>query len=407
MSRYSSEAEESVIGACLASRDATARAVSELDPGDFFTPALSRAFEAIVTLHNEGAAVDVVTVADQSRVLDPKNPLGRSDLLSLLANTPAVSSTGRYVQIIRREAAARREQVALALALESLAKGADPSEMADSLAEKFAGLDRAGKVPDRYWSNIDTYLDMEHRDVGSPLIPGVLYKRTRVVLIARAKVGKSVLARTLAYAASQGLHPFRFTPMEPVRTLILDAENDDDELVPAGLRLRNAVSRRLGVAWDPTRLALFSAPYGLNVLSRRDRSELEEVLEDFHPQLIVGGPVYKLIPDDEGGDRDLQTGKLQGYLDRLRRRYGCALVLEHHTPTGDDTRAKGGQRWEAWPEMTVRLTSRDGELSVGYPHPPRGQFDWPRGFTRGKSWEVPWVASFASRPPVSLSEETF
>ena len=150
-----------------------------------------------------------------------------------------------------------------------------------------------------------------------------------------------------AYAVSQGIHPFRLTSFAPVRVLIVDAENDDDELVPAGRRLREVLVRelaRVGREWESSNLAMFSAPYGLNILSRRDRGELEAVLERTRPQVIIGGPIYKMIPENERGDRDLQAGHLQNYLDGLRRRYTCALVLEHHTPTADDTRAKGGQR---------------------------------------------------------------
>ena len=59
------DAEESVLGALLLSRDAM-NAVSELNvmPGDFYRPAHRHIFDAIRSLYSSGAPVDVVTVAD-------------------------------------------------------------------------------------------------------------------------------------------------------------------------------------------------------------------------------------------------------------------------------------------------------------------------------------------------------
>jgi hypothetical protein len=93
-----------------------------------------------------------------------------------------------------------------------------------------------GRPPERFWTSIDEYLDMEHEEVGIPLVPGLLYRRTRVVLVSHAKVGKSVVSRQFAFCVSQGLHPFRLTPTMPLRVLTIDCENDDDELVISGRR---------------------------------------------------------------------------------------------------------------------------------------------------------------------------
>ena len=60
------EAEESVLGALLLSREAIGT-VSEmgLAPGDFYKPAHRHIFDAIRSLYSSGAPADTVTVADE------------------------------------------------------------------------------------------------------------------------------------------------------------------------------------------------------------------------------------------------------------------------------------------------------------------------------------------------------
>src|SRR5262245_25563815 len=62
------EAEESVLGALLLSRDAIGT-VSEmaLQPGDFYKPAHRHIFDAVRSLYSAGAPADTVTVADELR----------------------------------------------------------------------------------------------------------------------------------------------------------------------------------------------------------------------------------------------------------------------------------------------------------------------------------------------------
>ena len=148
----------------------------------------------------------------------------------------------------------------------------------------------------------------------------------------------------------------------------------------------------------------------MNVMSRHDKSQLEEVLEAFRPQLIIGGPLYKMM-DEVDSNLDRDTAKMQSFLNGIRRRWGCAMILEHHAPTGGkegrEIRSKGGQRWDAWTNCTVALRAKEGVVSVGYPHPPRGKFQWPRTFKRGTANDLPWIASYAATrddPPPSDSD---
>src|SRR6185437_13704774 len=61
------EAEESVLGAMLLSRDAIAAALERCSASDFYRPSHAQIFDAITDLYGRGEPVDVVTVAEHLR----------------------------------------------------------------------------------------------------------------------------------------------------------------------------------------------------------------------------------------------------------------------------------------------------------------------------------------------------
>ena len=103
------EAEESLLGAMLLSRDAIASAVEACSADDFYKPAHGHIFEAITSLYGQGEPADPVTVADELRRADLLEAIGGVAILSSLqANTPATSNAGRYARIVEEHALLRR-----------------------------------------------------------------------------------------------------------------------------------------------------------------------------------------------------------------------------------------------------------------------------------------------------------
>ena len=104
------EAEESLLGAMLLSKDAIAVA-SELGVrgADFYKPAHGHIFDAITALSATGEPADPVTVADvlhRSGLLEAAG--GPATLVSLQARTPATTSAGRYARIVSDTALLRQ-----------------------------------------------------------------------------------------------------------------------------------------------------------------------------------------------------------------------------------------------------------------------------------------------------------
>jgi replicative DNA helicase len=104
------EAEESLLGAMLLSRDAIVAAVeAQLGQDDFYKPAHGHVFEAITALYSQGEPADPVTVAEELRRAGLLEGIGGpATLISLQARTPAIGNATRYARIVEEYALLRR-----------------------------------------------------------------------------------------------------------------------------------------------------------------------------------------------------------------------------------------------------------------------------------------------------------
>src|SRR5687767_7093737 len=104
------DAEESLLGAMLLSRDAIVSATEVgLGADEFYKPAHGHVYDAITSLYGAGEPADPVTVAEELRRAGLLDAIGGPALLlSLQAGTPATSNAGRYARIINEHALLRR-----------------------------------------------------------------------------------------------------------------------------------------------------------------------------------------------------------------------------------------------------------------------------------------------------------
>jgi replicative DNA helicase len=103
------EAEESLLGAMLLSRDAIADAIERVNAEDFYKPAHAEIFRAITSLYAQGEPADPVTVAEELRRSAPEAVAQDPSLLvSLQVNTPSAASAAYYARIVEEHALLRR-----------------------------------------------------------------------------------------------------------------------------------------------------------------------------------------------------------------------------------------------------------------------------------------------------------
>ncbi|HMK62848.1 MAG TPA: DnaB-like helicase N-terminal domain-containing protein, partial [Acidimicrobiales bacterium] len=102
------DAEESLLGAMLLSRDAIAAALESCKSDDFYKPAHAHIFAAITALYTRGEPADPVTVTDELRRAGVLEAVGDpSVLISLQVNTPATANAPHYARIVEEHALLR------------------------------------------------------------------------------------------------------------------------------------------------------------------------------------------------------------------------------------------------------------------------------------------------------------
>jgi len=200
------------------------------------------------------------------------------------------------------------------------------------------------------------------------VIPGMLERQDRVIVVAAEGVGKTLLARQVAIASAYGVHPFTYEAMPAISTLTVDLENPERIIRRLSTRIVNT-SERLGRGRPPAPAHLLIRPAGMDLLSGRDRLVLEETLERTEPALVCFGPLYKSFIDTGVRTSEALAVELAKYLDYLRTTYNFALWIEHHAPLGGsggrELRPFGSAVWSRWPEFGWTL---EPDLVATEPH---------------------------------------
>lgn len=322
-------------------------------------------------------------------------------LVALTGNYPVVGEQAEHYATAVMEARKHHDLVALA---------AKVSQIATSdrvLGEKVELIDAAwveamaeahiepGWRPIDGLSTVTAFIeatDTTHEWV----LPGMLERQERFMLIAPEKAGKTVLTRQVALLLAAGRHPFNHDMDVPVmRTLIVDLEN------PAAVARRDFRRQiaQMDDLWqtENENAYVLHKPAGMHLGDGTDRAILRSAVDRLDIDLLCISPIYKAY---DGLDRswEEQAYGVQKPLDRLREEFNCALWLEHHAPWGEynrrEYRALGSSRWARWLDYQVSLVPQG--------QPPHNELQWravrrderkmaPRAIRRGGYGQPSWL----------------
>lgn len=203
-----------------------------------------------------------------------------------------------------------------------------------------------------------SFIDEEVDDSYDWVIPGMLERMDRVIVVAAEGVGKTMLARQVAIASAAGVHPFTYEKMPPIRTLTIDLENPERIIRRMSTSMVGA-ARRLSGGRGPLDAHILIKPAGVDLLSAHDRVLIEETIEKTKPDLVCLGPLYKSFTDPGTKTSEAVAVEVAKYLDYLRTTYNFALWMEHHAPLGSSSgrelRPFGSAVWSRWPEFGLTL----------------------------------------------------
>jgi replicative DNA helicase len=214
------EAEESVLGSMLLSKDAIAEVLELLREDDFYRPAHRTVFRSILELYGHGDAVDAVTVQEELRRNGALADIGGAPFLhTLVASVPTAANAGYYARIVK-EAGVLRRLIDVGTQIVQLGfETPQDTERAVDIAESLVYQVAQGRVTEDYHSLRDVLtgtleaierLHEDHREItGVPTgfpdldrLTSGLQPSNLIIVAARPAVGKSTMGLDIARHAA-------------------------------------------------------------------------------------------------------------------------------------------------------------------------------------------------------------
>ena len=390
------DAERAVIGAALLNADSVRFALEHVTPADFQDVILGRAFSLIVGLRGAGLPIDPISVhnAAKERISTDRayKAIDGVYLHGLQAATPTASNVRYYATIVAEHAQRRRLAAFGSRCIQLSGPTENLTEVMSQVRDLWDGV--RGSVASPLESKTLREV-LDGSDEYDWLIPDLLERKDRLILTGGEGAGKSTFVRQLAILAAAGLNPVNFKPIDPVKVLVVDTENSEQQWRRKARPLAEKAAR-LG-SLDPRDALELSCTSRMDITTDKDLGAVHRLIDEHKPGILVIGPLYRLTPRAINNDDD--AAPLITALDSLRDR-NVALIMEAHaghseaSPGHRNLRPRGSAALMGWPEFgfgiakdTTDLTERRYTL-VRW----RGERDeraWPQHLRRGGDW--PWT----------------
>jgi replicative DNA helicase len=382
-----SDVEKAVIGSVLLDSNVLTLLDGLLTSHDFADGQFGLLWDGIQAMRSKREPVDVLTVGAALAGWGVKT-VSPADLHTFVSNVPHAMSARQYARAVREDAMRRNVRQVAASMLATV--DADPGLTLSNGVNALRDLQGAHELKKFSVTTLADILSTE--DSYDWVVPGLLEKRDRLLITGGEGSGKSTLVRQIAILSAAGLHPFNFTPTKPVNVLVVDAENSESQW----RRASRGVARlaRLHGSHDPGDIRISCTPR-MDLTRDADLGQVHRLLDDAMPDIVVIGPLYRLVP--RAITNDDEASPLLAALDTLRDR-GCALLIEAHaghalTSAGvRDLRPRGSAALMGWPEfgLGLRLPKPGSEVfELSRWRGDRDRRDFPNGLMKGGDW--PWT----------------
>jgi replicative DNA helicase len=253
---HSLEAEVSVLGSCLISKDAVVTALDLLKPDDFYRNAHRVVFEAVHALATANEPVDAVTVTEWlARHTRLEEVGGAAALYDLTDQVPTAANAAYYARIVRDRALLRRlidagarvtqlgyeptddalqtvdRAESIVYELAQTGNNGDFTPLNELLTESFERLELLSKERSEVTGLATGFDDLDRLTAG-------LQRQNLVIIAARPSMGKSGLALGIAeYVAIDTRKPVLLFSLEMSRTELVNRMLSSQARVDSG-RLR-------------------------------------------------------------------------------------------------------------------------------------------------------------------------
>ena len=358
---HSTEAEKSVLGSALLSRDALMDVMETVRSGDFYDSNHREIFEAMRELYRRSAPVDALTVSEE---LKKRNSLemvgGRAYIASLSSGTPTTSNAAEYAKIVAEKAAIRRLiDTADDIVTRGYEGSMDAGQMLDYAESGIFEISQSRQkgqythLKDVLLENIEIIDRASQMDGGlTGLTTGFKYLDTMtsglqrsdlIILAARPAMGKTAFALSLALnAAVKGGASVMIFSLEMSKEQLGQRLLSMESKVPMQSLKTGRLERR---DWDDINLALdvlskanihIDDTAGINIMEMKSkcrRLKGEEGLD-----LVVIDYLQLMNPEGRADSRTQEISVISRNLKLLARELNCPVLVLSQLSRAPETR---------------------------------------------------------------------
>ncbi len=200
---------------------------------------------------------------------------------------------------------------------DALTRGFDVDDIIAAATEATAAPP-AERPPNALRERLVTFRELVERtpDTQEWLVPGLLTSNELFIIAAGPRQGKSLIGLTLAHAIATGGN-FLGRPVPEGKVIYANLEDSD-------LKVKERLQAQ---GWSNK--AMENA-YALGSFKLSEIGELEALVDEFNPRLVVLDTLTR-IRDDRYSEDKSEMGKLLEPLQDLARRKDCCVIVIHHT----------------------------------------------------------------------------
>lgn len=358
---HSIEAEKSVLGAAMLSKDALFDVVEVVRADDFYDENHKEIFKAMLDLHRKNAPVDALTVAEELKKRNSLNMVGgRAYIASLSSGTPTTSNAMEYGKIVAEKASVRR---LISTADDIVTKGyegsMDANQMMDYAESGIFEISQARQkgqyshIKDVLINNIET-IDKAAQMQGG--LTGIttgfreldektsgLQKSDLIILAARPAMGKTAFALSLARnAAVKGKASVMIFSMEMAkeqltqRLLSMESKVELQSLKTGRLERRD---------WDDINVALdilssadihIDDTAGISIMEMK--SKCRRLKAEAGLDLVIIDYLQLMNPEGKADSRTQEISVISRNLKLLARELDCPVLVLSQLSRAPETR---------------------------------------------------------------------
>ena len=292
-----------------------------LKASDFFDPTHTDIVGAILSLQVDGITADELTVSQKLREMN--SPVQAITVSTISSDSGSSTYRPEHVDLIAN-ASVLRQATAIA------ANATNP----DALLDHYARLSEQRKAAKKE-KDLGEWFDLDALDNFDPLEdPTVLVSKSgrwlcegyAVSIVGFSGTGKSSLMMQIATSWALGQSVFGLAPVRPLRTLILQSENDFGDISQAwqGSTCKMTLSEKarlkenIAIVRDSRHIGAAFPPF------------LESLIERHKAEVVWIDPLLAYAGFDIA-DQSLTTDWLRNQVDPVLKRTKAALIYMHHT----------------------------------------------------------------------------